>query len=427
MIFLFFLNFSMFFLCFCFIKYNSRINLNRIASSALNPFYFVLFLNLFFLADFYFLYEIPVIEMFEYQFFISKNDVYSAFQIFTLFNAVLIISIMVTHFFSIGLRKNEIVVLNLNSVDLVFKLIVSLVMIVLFFNFNKFFQMISGEVSRQVLFSSNQYLHVAFSLVIPSFVFYLAYNSRNLKKVAGAFLISFLLVLITGSRGNLLLLVIILAILFILNFKVIRPIFLFISIPFVGLILLITRYYFRESWRYNSIFEFIDDNAGVGHVFFSTSEISMADVLVTINVWKEQIERFPFESFLAGLMYPLPRAIFTFKPLGSGGTLTELLSPVRWELTRSELVTTGYGDLLMQFGVAGGLLVFAILCFIWGLCVRKVMLLSNENIIIFLPFLIWWPYIFIRADIFNMFSSIWSFSLVLFITIFVKRHLRGKS
>jgi hypothetical protein len=149
----------------------------------------------------------------------------------------------------------------------------------------------------------------------------------------------------------------------------------------------------------------------------------MAEVIVTIDLWQDKLTRFPFESFLAALMYPLPRSIFTFKPLGSGGTFTEVLSPTRWECCRSEIVTTGYGDLLMQFGSVGALLIFSLLTYFWCKSVVNVINMPRNTVVSVLPFLLWWAYMFIRSDIFNVAGSIWTFLLVILMCTIIQKLL----
>lgn len=405
----------------CFFLANNK-SYKALSASAINPIVFVAFLGLFFMLDFYYFYQIKVIDLFEYSFVISEADIVDGFFIYTCFNFIFFITVMYfSLFYRVKVKPADFFIINKDVAKTCFWTVKLSLVFILVLNFQIFIKMFSGEVTRQVAFSSNQLIHIFFTLILPAFAIYASAHRTEWKKLLLAFIVSAFFIALSGSRGNLLFLLIIVTFVFSFNIKKIHSYFLILAIPVVAFVLLVTRYFFREAWRYNSIFDFIDDKGGVGHVFFSTAEISMAEVLVTINVWKDELIRYPFESFVGGLMFPLPRAIFTFKPTGSGGVLTDLLSPLRWELTRSEIVTTGYGDLIMQFGVLGGLFVFFIMCFIWCKSVFKVLNMSQQSMIFLLPFLLWWPYVFIRADIFNMFGSIWSFCLMYAICIFVKK------
>ncbi len=395
----------------CYVTANKQSN--SILKSALNPFYFVLLLNIFFILDFYYLLIYQDVSLFEYQFVVSPVDIENALVKYAVFLTVICIVIVAFQLKTVPRKVDDLVTLNSKTTVILFKGTVLFVVLMLIPKAGLFYQMVAGDISRQVLFSSNQILHIAFSLIIPSFALFAAYNWQYKKKLLLALTITLFFTFVTGSRGNLLLIAIIFAVLYIRTVKIVPAYFLFLAIPFVAILLLSTRYFFRESFRYESIFDFIDDKGGVGEVFFNTAEISMAEVLVTVDIFKSDLERYPFESFIGGLMFPIPRAIAEFKPLGSGGVLTEYLSPMRWELTRSEVVTTGFGDLLMQFGFIGAVAALLLMTFFWVKAVVKIVRMGTGNLVIFLPFLMWWAYMFLRADIFNAFSSIWSFCIVL--------------
>lgn len=395
---------------------------------AFNPVFFIGFINIFFIMDFYFLYQEPSIEIFETSFVVLRDDIVWGMFVYSAFNLSFFLACITSNFWFKSNKSNgDSYVVDHVAAANTFKVVVLMNVALIIVNAELFLSMLLGDTTRQVLFSSNQGLHIIFSLIIPSFALYSASKGGNFRSVLIPFVISFILIFVSGSRGGLILLVIILFIASNKSIRQIRGVYLFAAIPFVAGLLLVSRYYLRESWRYSSMGEFINDNGGIGQVFFSTSEISMAEVIVTITMWKEQIDRFPFESMLAAIMYPLPRAIFEFKPFGSGGVLTELLSPLRWEFTRSEIVTTGYGDLLMQFGFTFSILVFFVISTIWIRGVLSVITGGIQKQILFLPFLIWWPYVFLRADIFNLAGNVWAFILAMFIYCIFKRLSFGRN
>ncbi len=395
---------------------------------AFNPVFFIGFINVFFIMDFYFLYQEPSIEIFETSFVVLRDDIVWGMFIYSAFNLSFLFACMTSNWLLRNkIRSTESYIVDPVAAVKTFKIVVLMNVALIAVNADLFLAMLVGDTTRQVLFSSNQGLHILFSLIIPSFALYAASKNNDFKSIMVAFLISFMLIFVSGSRGGLILLIIILLIASNKSVRQIRGWYLFAAIPFVATLLLTSRYYLRESWRYSSIGDFINDNGGLGQVFFSTSEISMAEVIVTIDMWKEQIERFPFESFLAAVMYPLPRAIFEFKPFGSGGVLTELLSPMRWEFTRSEIVTTGYGDLLMQFGFVFSIIVFFIISSIWIRSVQNVITGGIQKQILFLPFLIWWPYVFLRADFFNLAGNVWPFVLAMLIYSFFRKMSLGRN
>lgn len=410
------LNFSMILFTF-YLSSHSRFM--EYKNAALNPVVFYSFLNIFFVFDFYFFFHNPEIRFFETSFVVLESDVLKGFLIYTFFNFVFLFILCVGLLLPSFNNSFSHYKFDSKTASLSFFASVIFCFLLFFVNFSTYIQMFSGQVSRQILFSSNPLYHIAFSIVLPLFAIYASSVDSNKRKLLFAYFLTILVVFISGSRGNIIFATIVL---FFSGFPSIRRMpsyFLFFSVPLAAVFLLISRFYLREQWFYSSINDFISDKGGLGQVFFNSTEISMAESIVTINLWADQLDRYPFESFIAGLMYPFPRSIFEFKPLGSGGVVTELLSPGRWDLTRSEIVTTGYGDLLMQFGIVGGLIVYSIIVLFWVLSLLKVIKSNFQFRVFMLPFLIWWPYIFLRADIFNMLGHVWTLFLALFVYYFV--------
>src|SRR5690606_9063946 len=131
-------------------------------------------------------------------------------------------------------------------------------------------------------------------------------------------------------------------------------------------------------------------HGGFGELFFNSSEVAMAETITVIANDPATFSRPPFEGFLGLLMFPLPRSIFQFKPFSSPAHFTEALSPARWLTTQTEILTTGYGDLIMQFGIWGALPVAAVLAFIWLRGCLRVIHRPAMHTAIWLPLFIWW-------------------------------------
>ena len=73
----------------------------------------------------------------------------------------------------------------------------------------------------------------------------------------------------------------------------------------------------------------------------------------------------------------------------------------------SEIATTGYGDLIMQFGIISSGLVFFILCYVWCRLFLSVLNKQSYYVMLFLPFLVWWPYLFLRSGVFDVGVKFW--------------------
>lgn len=389
--------------------------------SIFNPLLFLVLLASFFSVDFFLLYLEPYLEIYEEALHLTSPDVESAYLYY-----ILCMGAMSMAFF-IGLKKKggigsklfDFVTVVRNDSDVVMYIVVTLSLFSSFVLLTSGSGLLSGDVSRQVFFMENKLLRISFSMIPPAFALFCRNQDPLSLKCLGMFLICIAIIFLTNSRGSFILLFLIYGYLFNAKVRKVSAGWVIVLIPMVAYLLLWSRYVFRESWRYDSMSEFVYDKGGLLGVFFQTAEVSMADVLTTIVTWSEAVYRYPFESFVAGIMYPLPRSIFTFKPLGSGGDFTSEFSPLRWTLTKSEIVTTGFGDLFLQFGYLGSLMVLFILSYLWVRLIKGAISYSSEMAAFIVPLLIWWMYLFTRSGIFNMSGAIWSALLVLFVLNFV--------
>lgn len=272
--------------------------------------------------------------------------------------------------------------------------------------------MLAGEFSRQIYFRENQWVNLVFLLLIPAFSIF-AYAKRSFDREALLWLVIVsALLAISGSRGALLLLGTSLVAALAAKGKVVRWWWIVPIVPLVTTILLLYRFYFRASWAYGSVGDFVASYGGVLGVFFKSSEISFAEAFLAVGQYRERIESYPFEGILGAASYLLPREIFSWKPLSASAHFTEYLSPNRWEFTKSEILVTGFGNVLMEFGLYWGALVICGIGFFWGRLVAASARASRFYVAVLYPFVVWWMYVFLRGDFFNLGSTIWPLAIV---------------
>lgn len=248
-------------------------------------------------------------------------------------------------------------------------------------------------------------------MLTPAYAAYIAdKKALDFKVLFVTFIVLFVLFFI-GSRGALLLVFLVYAYLYNATVKKISNYVYVLAIPVISVGLIYFRYYFRESWRYSSIGDFIDSNGGVFSVFFNTAEVGMAEVISILLRYGDRIQRFPFESFIAALMYPLPRSIIEFKPLGGDAAVTSIFSPDRWDLSKSEITITLFSDYYLQFGMLFSFIGLSLTAYIW----MKALLYGirmNSSGVILMPFLMWSMYILLRSSVFNVAGLIWAWLFV---------------
>lgn len=174
--------------------------------------------------------------------------------------------------------------------------------------------------------------------------------------------------------------------------------------PILALFLAISRYIFREQTA-SSFSSFLAEQGGLLNLFFGGEEISFGKMFSILYLKRGDLSIPPFQSLAAFLVAPLPRSFFPWKPFGLSALFTEFYSPERWELTKSESLITGFGDLLWQFGPIGGCVVAALLSFMW--CKLCILAIHSKYTVIWLPILLWSLYSFLRGDLFNVGLLFW--------------------
>lgn len=272
--------------------------------------------------------------------------------------------------------------------------------------------MLAGQGTRQLYFLNYRFHNIVLIMLLPAFSLYASrqYTTNTRFWTITAAVVG--IVLLTGSRGSLLLVGIILACGLVLRGRRFSPSWYLIAIPIIGVLLTYLRYLFRESWRFPTYSAFLEHHGGYTGVFFNTVEMSMAEVLTTLVHNLEQFRRPFYEGILGVLLYPVPRAWLPLKPYGASGVVTATVAPYKWELLRSEILATGFGDLLMHYGLLGGAAVAFVVGFVWLKSLLLVLGSNYQRAAFVVPFLIWWMYVFLRGSFFNLGPWVWTFAIV---------------
>ena len=278
---------------------------------------------------------------------------------------------------------------------------------------------VNGELSRQVIFNENKLLLLGFGLLIPSYAAHIS-TLRDKKMLILASVICLVLLAISGSRGWIIYALLVFA--YSLRFTVIKisAIYYVILLPVAIVFLLVSRYYFRESWRYSGFFEFLSDKNGVLGVFFETTEISMAEVLSTVFAYSGHLDRKWYDGILSGLMYFVPRDFAPFKPLGVDGFVTAEFSPDRWFWTKSEVTVTLFADLYIHFGALVSLVMLLLIGYAIARAVGAGLQYERLSPLL-LPVTMWTVYILIRSGSFNGVGPVWFWVAAIFLNYIVKR------
>lgn len=412
------------FLLIFFLYYLSKASCyGRFIGSMTNPLVVFCVFSIIFNVDFYMLWISGRTDIFEDPIIFSRDDILTAYSAYSILFLTAVMGMTIAQI-SWPTRSAELrAPRNLDGPQLheaqrksaiLMYLILAVSIVALLISMAAMGAVIDGEETRQVFFRRNKIIQIAFSLVCPGLAIFLSVRRPSTTVSLVVIVASVGAISATGSRGLVILVLLIVAITLVTGGIRISTIWYVVVIPAVAFFLSVSRYFLRESWRYDSYAEFITDVGGYSELFFYSAEISLADAFATIIQQAETLPRAPFESLLGMIMYPLPRAIFEFKPWGASAYVTQELSPARWYWTKSEILTTGYGDLVLDFGLVGASVAAFFLAFVWLRSCLSAINGPSDRIVIWLSFLIWWMYVFVRGDIFNIGGTLWPFITVIF-------------
>jgi hypothetical protein len=406
-------------------RLSRRVSDVTLRASVFNPIIFVALVSAFFAVDFTVLYLDPYVPFYEDHLPISQGDVLGAYAAFlAMWSAALGGTYLALQrrydgpprrvapapaaFSAAGLLV--VLVALAGSVLMAPDLVVSV---------------IRGDISRQVFSREQEWMFVFSSFLPPLLAYYL--SGRRLVSPATIGMTALIVgaVLVTSSRGAMVLLAITVGLKLVSEGRAVPKWLLLILVPLAAGALLLHRYLFRVASSSVSLEEFLLENGGLSGVFFRTTEISMAEVLTVIAKYGHAVDRAPYESLLGAALYPVPRSILSLKPISADAAVTAVFSPLRWAATKSEIVITGYGDMLIHFGVIIGAAVCFALAFLWGSAVKRACA-DRTLLVVLLPFLMHWFYLFSRSGIYNAAGSAWPWLFVTLAVLTVNRRLQQR-
>ena len=286
-----------------------------------------------------------------------------------------------------------------------FVYVYALVIVVYFLFLFLFF---SQGLSKQIFFRSFPLLSIIGMSIFYFYAYYLFLSKSSLKRKIIITIFIMTSLIISDSRGAVIFVVTAFALFYDLKVKKISTLkILAMSFSFIAF-LLFSRFYLRESYRFDNLSEFIASQGSVFSTFFETVEFSQAEALYVLINFSDFFRGW-YESILAGLMYLIPRSIAEFKPLGASSFFTEISYPDKWYISKSEIVVSGFGDAFLSFGWLGIIFLFFIFIPV-GLLYKHYVRNNYYHLILILLYL---EYSFLRGDLYNLAGKIWILLLFL--------------
>lgn len=259
--------------------------------------------------------------------------------------------------------------------------------------------------NRQAYFSTHQIEYFILSLNLPAAIYLVAARrSRARIPLIGLHLACLILL---GGRAMLAYVAMAWLLRRIVRGVKVPAISALYLVPIAFFLLAVTRYVFRESTQGVTLMAFLSQRGGPIANAFAGIEISMSHALSTIaQLYPGSLSRWPFESFVGALLYPVPRAILSWKPVGASTQFSMFVHPEHWAQFQSETVISGFGDVYLMFGSIGSLLMVMI-----GFAVAYIMYLaraySPQLKVVTITYLCINILVFVRADIYNMAPNLW--------------------
>ena len=264
---------------------------------------------------------------------------------------------------------------------------------------------------RQTFFRENQLLSLLYSLLLPATILYISRSLNSKKAIYTASLMAVILVAPVGSRS--IVLNIAIALVFAMVMKGVRfPVLaLYLLAPAIGVLISAMRY-IREFDYHQSFSAMLDYYGGVWGGLFNTAEVSMAEVITVIITFKP-VDRGIFDSLIGIFVAPIPRSIIPWKPWPAGTEFTRTADIEYWELVKSDMAVTGFGDLAMSFELYSVGLIIFILFYWWAKILIRAAVHSQASLAMWGPICIIVSYLFVRGDIFIVAFFMWPLSSVL--------------
>jgi hypothetical protein len=274
-------------------------------------------------------------------------------------------------------------------------------------------ELLAGDMTFQLYMRESPLFFIATGILLPCFAIFLSVRKPWSLESAVVTIPTLVVLFLSGTRTNVVYGVIVILAAAVANGVRLSALWIIPIMPSLAWFLASSRYFLREGWNhYSSYADFVNSSGGYFSLFFDSGEIGMAKAFTNVVLLRDQLAWGAFDSFVGMLMFPLPRSYFTSKPLGASAYFTQELAPLRWLDTKSEITITGYGDLFLSFGLGGTLVCVFALAFVWQRGCLWAVNGPSSRAVVWVPFLIFWDFLFIRTDLYNLASFVWPFAIV---------------
>ena len=277
-----------------------------------------------------------------------------------------------------------------------------------------------ARATAQTFYAEHPELWIPVLCLIPALAVLLTYEGKLTVFGMLATVGSLAILLLTGSR-NQLVFVVLLSLLLVHRHTLRLRAWLIVPAT-VGLLIAATlvQYVQRVGLNDVTLQEFLyKDDAPIILSLFRTPDLSVAEV-ISMAVENPGIPMPPFGGFVGAATFPIPRALLPWKPEQPTALFTAAVDPMRWRMTGSGLTVSGYGELFLEFGDFAPV-VALILGLAWGRLLRRCGERFSSGLApLGAAYASWWAFTFLRGDAYILGFSFWPLMIVLMAFWFVK-------
>lgn len=255
--------------------------------------------------------------------------------------------------------------------------------------------------ARQVYLRDNLLQTVALLTLMPAFILFAGHHAQRMVPLLLTALAAIVVMLPTGSRVTLLYLALAAATALAPRLRL-PALAAYAAAPLVVLLLLYLR--FLRSGATTGFATFVE--AQGQRLVFAGPDLTFAEALILLD--PAAVPRWPGESLLAMAVAPLPRALIPWKPEGASTVMTRLADPQRWDATKSEWLTTGFVNLIVEVGPVLAPILMTALAYVWARALMRVSAAPWPAIALRSTILSVTAVQFLRTDLYNLSLFLWA-------------------
>ena len=387
--------------------------------SMVNPYIIYLILNLFITVDYLFLYgsEDENNYGYEIQVIFNNAEIIKSYMIYSLLFTCINIGML------IGMKRKNIGRKLPISYHKLEGRIIKIMFILL--TILGFFVTYTGSyfynVTRQITFADNKWIVYTYLFYLPMYIILIGKVKLTKIELGASTVFAIIILYSSGTRTHLMYVALALCYLYCSKGRKISMVNLILIIPIVAYYLLFVKYLKRTTVSYIDFGDYLNNISNINVEFFNSGEVAIAEAITVIISDFGKFNVNVYDSILSAILFPVPRSIFIDKPYGAAKSFTEYVSPTRLELFKSQICTSGYGDMIMHFGVYGAIIGSLIVGYLISLLIVHFIVKNKRYNVVNISIITWGIFVFTRSGFLDLAVKVWPYIIITLIIYIFKQ------